>query len=60
VDAALARESGELAERLGLRGYDAVHLASALALGDGEVALITWDLELRSAAENLGLGVIAD
>lgn len=60
MDAALARKSGELAERLGLRGYDAVHLASALALGDGEVALITWDLDLRAAAENMGLGVIAD
>ncbi len=34
VDTVLAREAGDLAEGLGLRGYDAVHLASALALGE--------------------------
>jgi predicted nucleic acid-binding protein len=29
VDAQLARDAGELAERFALRGYDAVHLASS-------------------------------
>jgi predicted nucleic acid-binding protein len=55
VDDALAHDAGELAEALALRGYDAVHLASALALGDEEVALITWDGDLSSAAERMGL-----
>jgi predicted nucleic acid-binding protein len=55
MDEALAREAGELADSLALRGYDAVHLASALALGDGEVALITWDSDLGAAAERMGL-----
>jgi uncharacterized protein len=35
VDDALARRAGELADEHALRGYDAVHLASALALGPG-------------------------
>lgn len=54
IDEALARDAGALADDLGLRGYDAVHLATALALGD-EAALITWDAELRAAAEAVGL-----
>jgi predicted nucleic acid-binding protein len=33
IGALPAREAGRLAEELALRGYDAVHLASALALG---------------------------
>jgi predicted nucleic acid-binding protein len=58
VDERLARHAGEQAEALGLRGYDAVHLATALELQD-EVAMITWDAELRRAAESAGLVVAA-
>ena len=36
VDEALAQRAGELADERALRGYDAVHLASALALGPGD------------------------
>ncbi len=57
IDTALACRAGELAEDLGLRGYDAVHLATALELGDEEVVLVTWDLELARAAERVGLGL---
>jgi predicted nucleic acid-binding protein len=57
VDADLARRAGELAEDLGLRGYDAVHLATALELGDGEVVLATWDRDLAHATERVGLGL---
>jgi predicted nucleic acid-binding protein len=53
VDPQLARYAGELAERFALRGYDAVHLASALSAG-GPVTLVTWDADLRSAAEQNG------
>jgi uncharacterized protein len=53
VDAPLAREAGDLAEQLGLRGYDAIHLASALALGEA-TTVVTWDEELRRAAAGAG------
>lgn len=57
VDQELAARAGEHAESLGLRGYDAVHLATALELGDPEVILVTWDRDLGRAAERVGLGV---
>jgi hypothetical protein len=40
VDGPPARQAGRLAEDLGLRGYDAVHLASAVALGE-DITVIT-------------------
>jgi predicted nucleic acid-binding protein len=40
---------------LALRGYDAVHLATALELGDEEVVLVTWDRDLTRAAERIGM-----
>lgn len=52
----LARHAGELAAELGLRGYDSVHLASALALGT-ETTVISWDLDLNWAAHGSGLAV---
>lgn len=57
VDQELASRAGGYAEDLGLRGYDAVHLATALELGDEEVVLITWDRDLARAAEHVGLSV---
>ncbi len=57
VDQELALGAGEHAEHLGLRGYDAVHLATALELGDEEVVLVTWDRDLMQAAEHVGLGI---
>jgi predicted nucleic acid-binding protein len=57
VDEPLARQAGALAEDLELRGYDAVHLATALDLCDEDVAVVTWDADLRSAAEQVGLAV---
>jgi uncharacterized protein len=57
VDASLACRAGELAENLGLRGYDAVHLATALALGGEEVVVATWDRDLADATKKVGLGL---
>jgi predicted nucleic acid-binding protein len=57
VDQELAVRAGEYAEDLSLRGYDAVHLATALELGDDEVVVVTWDRKLARAAEEVGLGV---
>lgn len=53
IDAPLARQAGEVAEEFALRGYDAVHLASALALGH-PTTLISWDQDLRRAAAQRG------
>jgi uncharacterized protein len=57
VDEALAQRAGELADERALPGYDAVHLASALALGPGETILATWDRDLSNAAVGAGLAV---
>jgi hypothetical protein len=57
VDERLARTAGENAARFQLRGYDAVHLATALEIGNGELAFVTWDEALRRAAESAGLAV---
>lgn len=50
--------AGDLAERHELRGYDAVHLSSALATAPAEAALVTWDEDLSRAAREEGLPVI--
>jgi predicted nucleic acid-binding protein len=56
VDVALSRAAGDLAEQLGLRGYDAVHLASALTLGE-PTTVVTWGEELRRAAADSGCAI---
>jgi len=56
IDEPLARQAGHLAEELGLRGYDAVHLASALALGT-DTTLVSWDEDLRRLAARSGRAV---
>jgi uncharacterized protein len=53
ADAHLARRAGELAEAFALRGYDAVHLASALATGE-LTTLVSWEHDLRGAAARSG------
>ena len=57
LDPPLARHAGQLADDLALRGADAVHLASALALGAEAVVMVTWDRKLRRAASRAGCGV---
>lgn len=52
----IVRSAGDLAERYGLRGYDAVHLGSGVAVGRN-VTLATWDRSLAAAARDAGLGV---
>jgi predicted nucleic acid-binding protein len=56
IDAQLAREAGQLAEKFALRGYDAVHLASALSAGDA-ITLVSWDESLRRAGAQNGCAI---
>jgi predicted nucleic acid-binding protein len=56
VDREVAQLAGRQATEHGLRGYDAVHLASALDLGEEELVFVTWDEDLRRAANAAGLG----
>ena len=46
----LARSAGRLAADRQLRGADAVHLASALAVGDPDLVVAVWDRRLRAGA----------
>ncbi len=57
VSAELAVSAGDLAQAHGLRGYDAVHLASAVLVNDEEIALVTGDRQLASAAQSIGISV---
>jgi predicted nucleic acid-binding protein len=47
--------AGDLSDRIGLRGYDAVHLATALLAGPTDVVFATWDVALADAAPDAGL-----
>lgn len=57
VNLELALRAGELAHRYGLGGYDAVHLAAALALDVSDVVLVAADHDLCDAAAVCGLAV---
>jgi uncharacterized protein len=58
LDAAIARRAAEL-EPPGLRSLDAIHLASAMALGDELAGVVTYDARLAKAASAAGLTVLA-
>ena len=53
------RTAGDLAQARALRGYDAVHLASALRVGDPDVVLVTGVGALLAAAGAEGLATAA-
>ncbi|MBI2887576.1 MAG: type II toxin-antitoxin system VapC family toxin [Chloroflexi bacterium] len=60
ITESLVRRAGGAAERYALRGYDAVHLASALVLQQRlglPVSVSTWDPNLRRAANEAGLSI---
>ncbi|HXF22218.1 MAG TPA: type II toxin-antitoxin system VapC family toxin [Streptosporangiaceae bacterium] len=54
---AVEQQAGQLAAEHALRGADAVHLASALALGDPELIVAAWDRRLRAGASAAGLAL---
>ena len=54
---AIAEGAAALAERHALKGADAIHLASGLALDDQALVFTTWDRRLHRAARAEGLRV---
>lgn len=52
--------AGQLAGRHALRGADAVHLASALAVGVDHLVFVAWDQRLRDAVEASGVRVVPE
>jgi predicted nucleic acid-binding protein len=57
LTAAVERHAGQLASLHSLRGADAVHLASALAIGDPELVFAAWDQRLHAGARAVHLRV---
>lgn len=57
VDRDLAHTAGDLAETHGLRGYDAVHLATALSIEAESMLVATWDADLARAVVAAGCSV---
>lgn len=54
---AVSRRAGDLASERALRGVDAVHLASVLAVGAAETLFAVWDDQLRAGAQSAGVQV---
>ncbi len=57
LTAPVSAEAGRVAGLRVLGGADAVHLASVLALGTAHTLFAVWDLQLRAAAQTLGVRV---
>lgn len=57
LTANVERHAGALTSRHGLRGADAVHLASALAIGDTDLVVAVWDRRIHPGviAKNLAV-----
>jgi len=49
--------AADIAERYALRAYDAVHLATALAVAADDLVFVCWDAGLSAAATRAGLAV---
>jgi len=58
VDQALTERAAKIAVSQRLRSLDALHLAAALCLPDGDVRLATWDARLHRAARDEGLATL--
>lgn len=58
LDARIANRAAELGPAT-LRALDAIHLATALAIGDELASFVTYDARLADAARAAGLEVVA-
>jgi predicted nucleic acid-binding protein len=54
---AVERQAGQLAKSYALRGADAVHLASALAVNDPDLVVAVWDRRLHAGVRTAGVRV---
>jgi hypothetical protein len=57
LTADVAKNAGALARETTLRGADAVHLASALAVGLDDLIVAVWDRQLHASSVSAGLRV---
>jgi uncharacterized protein len=57
LTAAVEQDAGQLTHSHALRGADAVHLASALAIGDPGLVVAVWDRRLHMGAQAAGVRV---
>ena len=57
LDGPVGRRAGAIAETFGLRAGDAVQLASALELDRETSLIVAWDIQLRNAAQAVGVAV---
>jgi len=57
LTAAVGQHAGRLTRSHALRGADAVHLASALAVSDSDLVMAVWDRRLHQGARSAGLRV---
>jgi uncharacterized protein len=57
LTAAVEQHAGQLAWLHALRGAGAIHLASALAIGDPGLIIAVWDRRLHSGAQAAGVRV---
>lgn len=55
VDEAVTARAAALAHQFGLRGYDAVHCASAVQLDDHDLVVASGDQKLLKACAQLGM-----
>ena len=62
VSNVLAHRAGALAERYALRGFDAIHLASAVRLGErfADVGFLAFDTRLAEAAREASVPVFEE
>lgn len=58
LTAAVERHAGQLGRAHALRGADAVHLASALAIGDPDLIIAVWDRRLHDGVRAAGGRVV--
>lgn len=57
LTAAVEQDAGRLTKLHALRGADAVHLASASAIGDPDLVVAVWDRRLHAGARAAGFRV---
>jgi hypothetical protein len=57
LDSTTCERAGELAETLGVRSLDALHLAAAERAGGSALCFVTYDVRQAQAARSLGWNV---